>query len=102
MAYVYIEDPQKQAAKGHALSQTQMAEQGVSQLLNEVRRLISQLDYALGGAPSGLDRMLIDQCRSAENDLFAAQGHLSGAAGTIISLDTRKRVLVPDETANGG
>lgn len=100
VTYAYVEDPKKQAAKGRALNQTQMAEQGISQLLSEVRSLISHLDYALGGAPSGLDRMLIGQCQSAESDLLSAQGQLSAAAGAISSLDTCEQVSA--ETVNGG
>lgn len=100
MRSVYVVDPQKQDAKSRTLSRISVEEQSVFQLLSKVRELISRLDYAVGGAPSGIDRMLTEHCRRALSELGGAQECLRSAAGEVSSLDPGE--WVPKEAAGEG
>ena len=102
MPYIVARDRQKEAAQNSALSRIESARRDVESLLRDVQRLISQLDYAVGGAPSGIDRTLIGQCRRAESELSSALRQLNTAAGRVGALDPIDAKWVPEGNGNGG
>lgn len=87
MNYVFVPDPKKESAKSYALGRAGMAQREASQLMNAVQGLISQLDCAVSGAPSGMDRALIGWCQQALSELSAAQTDLRYAEKEISALE---------------
>ena len=84
---VYKIDSEKQAGQNHAHREVITAEQAVYMLLDKVRGLVSQLNYAVGGTPSGIDQVLIGQCRLVDNYLDLARKQLYIAQDEIDKLE---------------
>lgn len=64
-----------------ALGRTRAEEQSVSRLLNAVRRQRSRPECAMGGAPSGIDRVLTGCCRQALSESGRTPGRRSRKSG---------------------
>lgn len=91
-----MEDPKKQRAKSRLISSIRGRMQEVEPLGGEVTRLISALNNAVGGIPSGEDARLVGDCQRALERVNAARSQLSSALSGAMALDTTTLVWVDD------
>jgi len=84
---MYVVNWEKEIAKINLISNITGNIANVLAVANEIRDLISSINYIIGGAPSGKDAQLIGCCQRALDNLSRASGQLHRGRENAKELD---------------
>lgn len=84
---MWVVDRQKERERLYLRNDIQSITTNVTNVSNEVHRLIAALDQAIGGSPSGADARLIGICQSALQEISSSLQRLNTAYQCANELD---------------
>lgn len=84
---MWVVDRQKERERIYLRNDIQSITTNVTNVSNEVHRLIAALDQAIGGSPSGADTRLIGICQSALQEISSSLQRLNTAYQYANELD---------------
>lgn len=86
---MWVVDESKKQARDALIQAIEQVSAGCVPLENEVHGMISALDAAVGGAPSGMDQQMIGDCQRAIQSVSDARKQLSDALELAWSMNIR-------------
>lgn len=87
---MWIKNNDKERTKSYLKSDIESNITNITYLRNHIRVLISAVDRATAGTPSGKERDIIDDCQNALSELDTALKNLYACRHCIEKLDTRE------------
>ena len=89
---MWVVNNNKERIKSYIKNDIESSITNITDEINRIHDLISAINRATAGASSGMDRMMIDDCQRALNELSVTRQNLFACQNYASQLDTREWV----------